>query len=314
MLVLETPVNPCLVKLSGRHRTAQDALRHAIHFSHHGNGRADAQRVTHALGSPPRSASAAGVLGRALASMLGWNLGARRIASARPTLRCHSAAPAISVSVSISISVLVSVSVSKTSSSSTLQLTQVSSCSPNLHHLAARAPLAPQRQRQTRSATVWPTCACPSVRRSARCRRSYSCHATVAPGASQSGTRRRQARAGQAWSRGRRGSCRRSPRERGRQPARRLENAGRKSRCRALPLADIARHVMGCLPVKRRRFKMRLDEVASDIRRLALLLRAVWSARSREREAEGCRGRGLHPFPFQLNLSSSVHRITQINS
>jgi len=25
-------------------------------------------------------------------------------------------------------------------------------------------------------------------------------------------------------------------------------------------------------------------------------------------------GRGLHSFPFQLNLSSSVHRITQINS
>jgi len=24
--------------------------------------------------------------------------------------------------------------------------------------------------------------------------------------------------------------------------------------------------------------------------------------------------RGLHSFPFQLNLSSSVHRITQINS
>ena len=25
-------------------------------------------------------------------------------------------------------------------------------------------------------------------------------------------------------------------------------------------------------------------------------------------------GRGLHSFPFQLNLSSSVHRTTQINS
>jgi len=25
-------------------------------------------------------------------------------------------------------------------------------------------------------------------------------------------------------------------------------------------------------------------------------------------------GRGLHSFPFQLNLSSSVHRSTQINS
>jgi hypothetical protein len=25
-------------------------------------------------------------------------------------------------------------------------------------------------------------------------------------------------------------------------------------------------------------------------------------------------GRGLHSFPFQLNLSSSVHRIIQINS
>ena len=25
-------------------------------------------------------------------------------------------------------------------------------------------------------------------------------------------------------------------------------------------------------------------------------------------------GRGLHSFPFQLNLSSSVHRMTQINS
>jgi len=25
-------------------------------------------------------------------------------------------------------------------------------------------------------------------------------------------------------------------------------------------------------------------------------------------------GRGLHSFPFQLNLSSSVHRITQLNS
>jgi len=24
--------------------------------------------------------------------------------------------------------------------------------------------------------------------------------------------------------------------------------------------------------------------------------------------------RGLHSFPFQLNLSSSVHRITQLNS
>ena len=26
------------------------------------------------------------------------------------------------------------------------------------------------------------------------------------------------------------------------------------------------------------------------------------------------RGRGLHSFPFQLNLSSSVHHITQLNS
>jgi len=25
-------------------------------------------------------------------------------------------------------------------------------------------------------------------------------------------------------------------------------------------------------------------------------------------------GRGLHSFPFQLNMSSSVHRITQLNS
>jgi len=25
-------------------------------------------------------------------------------------------------------------------------------------------------------------------------------------------------------------------------------------------------------------------------------------------------GRGLHSFPLQLNLSSSIHRITQINS
>jgi hypothetical protein len=25
-------------------------------------------------------------------------------------------------------------------------------------------------------------------------------------------------------------------------------------------------------------------------------------------------GRGLHSFPFQLNLSSSVHRIAQVNS
>ena len=25
-------------------------------------------------------------------------------------------------------------------------------------------------------------------------------------------------------------------------------------------------------------------------------------------------GRGLHLFPFQLNMSSSVHRITQLNS
>jgi hypothetical protein len=25
-------------------------------------------------------------------------------------------------------------------------------------------------------------------------------------------------------------------------------------------------------------------------------------------------GRGLHSFPFQLNLSSSVHRMTQIDS
>ena len=25
-------------------------------------------------------------------------------------------------------------------------------------------------------------------------------------------------------------------------------------------------------------------------------------------------GRGLHSFPFQLSLSSSVHRITQLNS
>ena len=25
-------------------------------------------------------------------------------------------------------------------------------------------------------------------------------------------------------------------------------------------------------------------------------------------------GRGLHSFPFQLNLSSSVHRMTQLNS
>jgi len=28
----------------------------------------------------------------------------------------------------------------------------------------------------------------------------------------------------------------------------------------------------------------------------------------------GAGGRGLHSFPFQLNLSSSVHRITQLNS
>jgi ankyrin repeat protein len=28
----------------------------------------------------------------------------------------------------------------------------------------------------------------------------------------------------------------------------------------------------------------------------------------------GANGMGLHSFPFQLNLSSSVHRITQLNS
>ena len=31
-------------------------------------------------------------------------------------------------------------------------------------------------------------------------------------------------------------------------------------------------------------------------------------------ESERAMGRGLHSFPFQLNLSSSVHRITQIDS
>jgi len=29
---------------------------------------------------------------------------------------------------------------------------------------------------------------------------------------------------------------------------------------------------------------------------------------------EGPGGRGLHSFPVQLNLSSSVHRVTQLNS
>jgi hypothetical protein len=31
-------------------------------------------------------------------------------------------------------------------------------------------------------------------------------------------------------------------------------------------------------------------------------------------EGKGGGGRGLHPFPFQLILSSSVHCITQLNS
>ena len=31
------------------------------------------------------------------------------------------------------------------------------------------------------------------------------------------------------------------------------------------------------------------------------------------RSGDGRGSRGLHSFPFQLNLSSSVHRITQIN-
>jgi len=31
-------------------------------------------------------------------------------------------------------------------------------------------------------------------------------------------------------------------------------------------------------------------------------------------QAYGVGGRGLHSFPFQLNLSSSVHRITQSGS
>jgi len=33
-----------------------------------------------------------------------------------------------------------------------------------------------------------------------------------------------------------------------------------------------------------------------------------------QQENEKLRGRGLHSFPFQLNLSSSFHRITQLKS
>jgi len=32
------------------------------------------------------------------------------------------------------------------------------------------------------------------------------------------------------------------------------------------------------------------------------------------RRLEGLDGRGLHSFRFQLNLSSSVHRVTQLDS
>jgi len=31
-------------------------------------------------------------------------------------------------------------------------------------------------------------------------------------------------------------------------------------------------------------------------------------------DGDGAGGRGLHSFPFPLNLSSSVHRVTQLNS
>jgi len=44
--------------------------------------------------------------------------------------------------------------------------------------------------------------------------------------------------------------------------------------------------------------------------------RAAGAAEGRAAVGEGAGmvGRGLHSFPFQINLSSSVHRITQINS
>jgi hypothetical protein len=35
---------------------------------------------------------------------------------------------------------------------------------------------------------------------------------------------------------------------------------------------------------------------------------------SADDDEEGAEGRGLHSFPFQPNLSASVHRITQLNS
>jgi hypothetical protein len=54
--------------------------------------------------------------------------------------------------------------------------------------------------------------------------------------------------------------------------------------------------------------------------RAAEMFRALGAETVKRRAGEGDSeaqwrlGRGLHSFPFQLNLSSSVHRITQLNS
>ena len=112
--------------------------------------------------------------------------------------------------------------------------------------------------------------------------------AAVAAGEAESGTRRRQARAGQdsSWgSRRSRGGCRRAC-ELKRESAWGLENTGRRPRRRAW---QDAHHVIGCRLTPETRVQSAMNDVANDIR-LARALGADTSARSRGREADGCRG------------------------
>jgi hypothetical protein len=70
-------------------------------------------------------------------------------------------------------------------------------------------------------------------------------------------------------------------------------------------------HVMGYLLTQETRVRYALDDVSGDI---CLVLPPGLLQHAERQGVDGPAGRGLHSFLFQLNLSSSVHRTTQLNS
>ena len=77
---------------------------------------------------------------------------------------------------------------------------------------------------------------------------------------------------------------------------------------------DDARHVIGCNVTQETRVNHAFDDVASIIHQSLPPAPLGAPRRWDPPRGPGPPSRGLHSFAFQLNLSSSVHRITQLKS